>query len=397
LDQSGTIAGSESQPGRGAAHGHVRRHNSRLVLDLLRRRRALAGAEIARLTGLSAQAVSVLTRGLERQGLVQRGEPLRGRIGQPSVPFSLDPDGAFYLGAKIGRRGAELVVLDFVGARRLQIDTDYPWPDPDAVLAWLRAAIAQARHALGPQAGRLCALGIAMPFRLWEWHQVAGAPAGALEGWRGFDAGAALDDIGLPVVLVNDASAACAGELAFGTALEGVADGDVLHIFVGTFIGGGLVQAGALVEGPTGNAAALGSMLVADGRGRPVQLIEQASLILLDRAAEGAGPVRGNPDFWTARADLVQPWLDRAGRAIAQAVISAVALTDCRQVIVDGAFPRHVHDLLIDKIARYLGTLDSAGIDLPRLHRGTLGPAARALGAAARAMALHPPLPRDDA
>ncbi|MFN4101110.1 MAG: hypothetical protein ACK4GT_15175, partial [Pararhodobacter sp.] len=147
-------------------------------------------------------------------------------------------------------------------------------------------------------------------------------------------------------------------------------------------------------EGPTGNAAALGSMLVADGRGKPVQLIEQASLILLDRAAGGL--VRGDPAFWTTRGDLVQPWLDRAGRAIAQAIISAVSLTDCREVIVDGAFPRHIHDLLLDKISRYLSALDSAGVDLPRLHRGTLGPAARALGAAARAMAQHPPRTGDE-
>lgn len=382
---------------RGAAHGNMRRHNTYLVLNLLRRNRALAGAEIARLTGLSAQTVSVLTRGLEHRGLVQRGAPLRGRIGQPTVPFSLDPDGAFYLGAKIGRRGAELVVLDFVGNIRLHLDIAYAWPDPEPVLDWLHAAVARARDDLGPRAERLCGLGVAMPFRLWDWQLEAGAPEGALDGWRELDPAEALADTGLPVVVVNDATAACAGELTFGAALDGVQDNDVLHIFIGTFIGGGLVQGGFLIEGPTGNAAALGSMLVVDGRGRPAQLIDQASLILLDRAAEGAGPNRADPSFWTARADLVQPWLDRAGRAIAQAIVSATALIDCRQVIVDGAFPRHVHDLLMDKIARYLDGLDSAGIDLPRLHRGTLGPRARVLGGAARALALHPPLTRDDA
>ncbi len=372
----------------------MRRHNSGLVLDLLRRHRALSGAEIARLTGLSAQAVSVLMRGLEARQLVRRGEPLRGRVGQPSVPFSLDPEGAIYLGAKIGRRGAELVALDFVGARRLHREVAYRWPDPAAVPDWLRLAVAGMRADLGPLSARVQALGIAMPFRLWEWQDKAGAPPGALEGWRGFVAPLALAGLALPVEVINDATAACAGELAFGTGLEGA--GDVLHLFVGTFIGGGLVQGGVLVEGPTGNAAALGSVLVSDGRGRPVQLIEQASLILLDRAAAGGGPTRADPAFWTARDDLVQPWLDRAGRAIAQAVISTVALTDCRAVIVDGAFPRHVQDLLIDKIGRYLDTYDHAGIDLPHLFRGSLGPAARALGAAARAMALHPPLTGDE-
>ena len=33
---------------------------------------------------------------------------VRGRIGQPSVPLALNPDGAFAIGVKVGRRGAEL-------------------------------------------------------------------------------------------------------------------------------------------------------------------------------------------------------------------------------------------------------------------------------------------------
>jgi predicted NBD/HSP70 family sugar kinase len=391
-----SAAGSDPVHLRGVAPGQVRSHNTRLILDLLRRHRALAGAEIARLTGLSAQTVSVLTRNLERLGLIRRGAPLRGRVGQPSVPFSLDPDGAFYLGARIGRRGAELVVLDFVGARRGQRDRAYAWPDPAAVADWLATAAGALAADLGPRADRLCAAGIAMPFRLWDWQREAGAPDGALDGWRSADPAAALRDLGLPVVVVNDATAACAGELAFGTAIAREAAADVLYVFVGTFIGGGLVQGGALVEGPAGNAAAIGSMLVADGRGKPVQLIEQASLVLLDRAVGATGPSRTDPQFWTLNDALVQPWLDRAGRAIAQAAISAVALTDCRHVVIDGAFPRHVHDLLIDRTARWLANLDSAGIELPRLHRGTLGPAARTLGAAARAMALHPPPIGDD-
>jgi predicted NBD/HSP70 family sugar kinase len=287
-----------------------------------------------------------------------------------------------------------LVVLDFVGNLRMQLEIAYPWPEPDKVLNWLRSAIADVRVELAGRSNRVRALGVAMPFRLWEWPPEAGLPDGALDGWRGFDPKHALADIAVPVVVINDATAACAGELAFGTALQGGPGADVLHIFIGTFIGGGLVQGGALVDGPTGNAAALGSMLVADGCGKPVQLISQASLILLDRAADTTGVTRADPVFWAKRADLVRPWLDRAGRAIAQAVISATALTDCRQVIVDGAFPRPVHDLLMAKIAHHLSALDHAGIDLPQVHRGTLGPKARALGAAAQALALYPPLSR---
>ena len=78
--------------------------NERLVLSLLRRRGALARAEIARVTGLSAQTVSVITRKLEDEGLLLRQQPVRGKVGQPSVPMSLNPDGALFFGLKVGRR-----------------------------------------------------------------------------------------------------------------------------------------------------------------------------------------------------------------------------------------------------------------------------------------------------
>jgi hypothetical protein len=92
---------------RGTNQAGMRAHNERLVLSLVRRHGALSKTEIARMTGLSAQTVSVIMRGLEADRLLRREAPQRGRVGQPSVPLSLDPEGAFFIGAKIGRRSRQ--------------------------------------------------------------------------------------------------------------------------------------------------------------------------------------------------------------------------------------------------------------------------------------------------
>ena len=89
---------------RGTNQSGMRAYNERLVLSIVRRDDGLAKSDIARLTGLSAQTVSVIVRGLEADGLLMRGEPVRGKIGQPSVPMRLVPEGAFFFGLKIGRR-----------------------------------------------------------------------------------------------------------------------------------------------------------------------------------------------------------------------------------------------------------------------------------------------------
>ena len=82
----------------GTSQTGVRLYNERLVLSLIRAHGSLPKAEIARLTRLSAQTVSVIVRQLEADGLLIRGPALKGKVGQPLQPFLLNPDGAFSLG-----------------------------------------------------------------------------------------------------------------------------------------------------------------------------------------------------------------------------------------------------------------------------------------------------------
>ena len=96
-------------PSRGTSQAGMGRYNARLVLSLIRSHGSLSKAAIARLTGLSAQAISAIIGQLERDGMLLRLAPVRGKVGQPSTPLSLDPEGAFSLGFKFGRRRCDLV------------------------------------------------------------------------------------------------------------------------------------------------------------------------------------------------------------------------------------------------------------------------------------------------
>ena len=93
---------------RGANQSGVRDHNERLVLSLIHRHGSLASVEIARLTRLSPQTVSVIIRRLEADGLLSRSDPVRGKVGKPLTPVALNPDGVRSLGMIIGRRASEI-------------------------------------------------------------------------------------------------------------------------------------------------------------------------------------------------------------------------------------------------------------------------------------------------
>ncbi len=371
---------------RGSNQSGMRAHNERLVLSLLRQRGALAKSDIARLTGLSAQTVSVIMRALEQDGLLTRGEPVRGRIGQPSVPMSLAPDGAFFFGLKIGRRSADLGLVDFTGRMRATRRRIYRYPTPEAVLAFTAEALADLTAPLSPQErARIGGMGVAMPFQLWNWVRYVGAPQAAMDAWRSCDIQADLSRLaGMPVTVRNDATAACGAELVFGT---GEKPNDFLYFYFGYFIGGGLVLNGQLFTGRTGNAAGVGPMMVPGPDGRMRRLMTVASLSTLaaamDAAGEDSGGLWENPARWTVGPALLERWLDEAAEGLAAAILSASSLLEIGAVLIDGWMPPEIRAAMTARVHGALHRLDLAGIEPPVIREGTIGAPARALGAAA--------------
>ncbi len=371
---------------RGSNQSGMRAHNERLVLSLVRQHSALAKSDIARITGLSAQTVSVIMRALEQDGLLLRGEPLRGRIGQPSVPMSLAPDGAFFFGLKIGRRSADLALVDFLGRVRGARRRIYRYPTPDAVVAFVSEAM-PALTAVLPKAqrDRIGGMGVAMPFQLWNWVQYIGAPQAEMDAWRDRDVQAELAALsGMPVYVQNDATAACGAELVFGT---GDRPKDFLYFYFGYFIGGGLVLNGQLFTGRHGNAAGVGPMPVPGPDGRMRRLLSVASMSVLAASMEAAGQSSDHlwerPDLWEVREDILDAWLDSTAEGLASAVMSAAALLEMQAVLIDGWMPVAVRAEVVRRTEAALYRLDLSGIEPPVIREGTVGAEARALGAAA--------------
>ncbi|MDP1576545.1 MAG: ROK family transcriptional regulator, partial [Cypionkella sp.] len=324
---------------RGSNQSGMRDHNERLVLSLVRQQGGLAKSDIARKTGLSAQTVSVIMRALEQDGLLLRGEPQRGRIGQPSVPMYLNPEGAFFLGLKIGRRSADLTLVDFMGRVRATKRQVYRYPSPSAVVAFVAASMHEVIAMLTPaERPRISGMGVAMPFQLWSWVQLIGAPKADMEAWRHADIQAELAAVtGLPVYVQNDATSACGAELVFGT---GEKPKDFLYFYFGYFVGGGLVLNGQLFLGRSGNAAGVGPMPVPGRDGKMDRLISAASMSTLAAAMEAAGESSDHlfeqHAHWTVSPQILSDWMDQAAYGLAWAALSAASLLEIEAVMIDG-------------------------------------------------------------
>jgi predicted NBD/HSP70 family sugar kinase len=370
---------------RGTNQSGMRAQNERTVLSILRRHGPLAKTDIARITGLSVQAVSVMMRKLEEDGLLERREKLRGKVGQPLVPMALAPEGAFFIGLKLGRRSTDLMLVDFLG-RSIAVERNtYAYPTPDAVMRFVKSALPKVAAVLPERLrGKISGIGIAMPFQLWNWATYVGAPQSEMDAWRDRDIQAEIAALsGLPTWVQNDATAACSAELVFGSEDR---PSDFLYVFIAHFIGGGLVLNGKLHTGPSGNAAAIGSMPVPGPDGRMRQLITVGSLAGLERMmierGLAANQIWDRAENWKVPDDLRQSWIKAAAGGIAHATLCATATTELKAVMIDGWLPSAWRHELAEAIRQSIATLDFAGIDMPQVIEGSMGHLARTLGAA---------------
>ncbi|PDT53910.1 MULTISPECIES: ROK family transcriptional regulator [Sinorhizobium] len=372
-------------PSGGANQTRVRAYNERLVMSLVRRHGSLSKAEIARRSGLSAQTVSVIMRSLEADGMLIRGEPVRGRVGQPSIPLRLNPDAVYSFGVKIGRRSADLVLMDFLGTIRLHLHQIHTYPLPDDLVTFIVEGIEKLERQLSPaDRKRIAGVGIATPFELWNWAEEVGAPHNEMDRWRNFDLQAAVAArTPLPIFLQNDGTSACGAELAFGV---GANYPDFVYFYIGSFIGGGVVINSALFSGRTGTAGAVGPLPVSAKDGKTTQLLKIASVFVLEKLLRERGmdpkPLWYSADDWIDFGEPLEIWIQDSAAALAQAIVSAVSIVDFSAAVIDGGFPPWVRARLLAATRKALQALDLQGVTVPDLVEGAVGSHARAIGGA---------------
>lgn len=369
----------------GLSQKGVRDHNERLLLSLIQRHDSLPGSDLAKIAGLSPPTVSGILRQLESDGLIERGDPVRGKVGKPSVPMRLAATGAYAFGIKIGRRSADLMLMDFRGGARGERKITYDYPVKQTVLDFLASGFADLTADMSAdETARICGIGVAAPFEFWNWEEPNNASAGTFQSWKDVDMVAEIGAFStLPVIILNDATAACQAEHTYGRGKEFQ---DYAYFFIGAFIGGGVVLNNAVYVGRQGNAGALGSLRSISPIGESMQLIDMASIHQLEaRLREVDIDTRqlwDDPESWNKLSRYVEPWLLQTAQELAKASLSICSVIDFEAILIDGSFPARLRDDLVNRVRRYVATQDTRGLIPPKIEAGSIGGNARAQGAA---------------
>ena len=142
----------------------------------------------------------------------------------------------------------------------------------------------------------------------------------------------------------------------------------------------------AVFEGSGGNAGALGSMRTTGPQGESRQLIDVASIHLLEGRLIEAGVdpaiLWRRPQDWSSVSRHVDAWLGQTAQELAKASLSICSVIDFEAILIDGAFPAEVREELVERVRRYLVNQDTRGLVEPRIEAGSIGETAREVGAA---------------
>lgn len=381
-------ASHASQPRTGTNQKDIRNYNERLIIDTIREIGEISKADLAKITKLSAQTATIIVNKLLNDDLLQKMKSVKGKVGQPRTPITLNPNGAFSFGVKVGRRSVDILLLDFTHSIIEKRNLRYDYPEPDIVLNWVTKNISEIVGNL-PTAyqSRILGVGLAQPFELENWNEIVGAPEGTLESWRDFDLRLEIEKIiNFPTYFLNDASSACLAEISQTSANS---ETTFFYIYIGTFVGGGIAINGKLFEGSSGNAGAIASLpLTCSDRyqgSSSTQINHISSFNSLDLWASEQGY---SPDVFTTNPltpDVeteFAKWCDNAANGLAMAIVSAQAFLDLDFAVIDGSLPAHLKTRVVKATSEAINNYDLRGIDTPTIKPGQLGNDARAFGAA---------------
>jgi predicted NBD/HSP70 family sugar kinase len=233
----------------------ARAHNRSLVLQTLYRSGPLSRADLARETALTRVTVGDLVAELiDEQLALELGTRVdASRPGKPATLLDLNRDGHRIVGIDLGDtevfRGA-LIDLDGMILERREVDARGLVGEDAAA-----AALALTRQLTALADRPVLGVGIGSPGIVDLAGCVLTAPN---RGWSDLPLQARLQaELGLPVIVANDANAAALAEYGFGGA-----SADLMLVMIGYGVGAGLLLDGTPLFGSRFAAGEIGHVVV---------------------------------------------------------------------------------------------------------------------------------------
>lgn len=222
-------------------------------------------AELARKTGLTRAAISIIVDELLKQQYIMEGEPILGKVGRKSFVLKLNPDRFYIIGVNLARDGCSVGIINFCGqilsASKLQ-PGDTTQNTLEHIAGTLKETIKEKNFP-----GDLLGIGITAPGPLDSSNgRILNPPN--FEQWSMIPVTDYFrSQFDCPVLLENNSNALALAEKFYGT---GSQFKNYVELNVDSGIGSGVILSGQLYKGASGFGNDFGHMSI-NFQGEPCQ------------------------------------------------------------------------------------------------------------------------------
>lgn len=338
----------------------LRNHNLSVVLStLLQSPKPMSRAKLAKATGLTKASMTLLVPMLIASNVIEEGKPVyQGTsYGRPSTPLTVSGHRFCSIGMQINTDGYGCMVLGLDGTVLFEHWVSQPMDgcDPQDIFEKLDELVAKGENEINKRGLCVVGTGLALPGLVTDDMRLLSARN---LGWKevrlaDFNVVKRLD-----VMAENEANLAALAQIP-GYAMPRTRKGVIhpsdsfLYISTDVGIGGAVVRHGHVVRGDHGFAGELGHVSVAlDGPqcacGRCGCVEMYAGRRALVEAAGVAGPEASMKmeavdevlERWKKHDGRTVAAVDRAVRALASALASAINILDIDSVVLGGLWNR---------------------------------------------------------
>ncbi|MFN4010064.1 MAG: ROK family protein [Pannonibacter sp.] len=383
---------------RGTNLTRAKTHNHRVVLEIIRTRGPIGRSEIADITSLSRQTVQNIVAELEAEGIVELHAGKASGRGHPGMNVQIRADHSYSLGFHVDRLAVTAIACDLLGSIVWTRTGHLAAPSTASANALVLDLAQEFRSAHPGEAARVFGVGLAAPGPFAadaeELQHLSSSSDATTFTEFGLPENLKFlsDALKLPVVLQNDASAAALGEHVYGL---GRAYGNFAFIQFGVGLGAGFVLNGAIYPGPSKNAGEIGHIQVQPGGlacscGSHGCLERYLSLNALCERL-GLDPALGQSlvrieQLFAAGDPAVLAWMDEVAPYLRQAINIVEMMLDPEAIILGGIIAPEFLAALLQRALPLLPRLAPSAPGERRIHVGTSGTRAVALGASAAAV-----------
>ncbi|WP_018143853.1 ROK family transcriptional regulator [Alloscardovia criceti] len=342
---------------------NLRAHNIGVVLSaILHSREPVSRAHIARTTGMTKAAISIIVSDLISHKILKEGKPQQlASTGKPSNPLEFVEGSWLGLGVQVHTDGYGFMLQDFNGKihARQWVNTMDDSSDADTILSQLVSMIDPIVHDFTSKGVHILGGGLAVPGMVTNDGILVDAPN---LGWKNLNLMETELVKKYALTPHNEANLAAIAQIP-GYAVSCTAneqrensylpEDSFIYISSDVGIGGAYIDHGALVTGTWGVAGEIGHLSVSMGgpvcrcgRRGCMEMYAGRKALLNAAGCENAAALDADESFTWLSQKLVgsdpkaSDVMSEATRAMASAIVSTVNILDITKIIIGGFWTR---------------------------------------------------------